>query len=176
VSAAAEHQSAQAATAKAAQALADLEARIDAGDGRVTSAQLAAAEADLALANRREAAANARAVVQAEELEAERAQAAIAKAEADYRAGADALRVAVGTALESLAGVLEAGDVHMRTTRANAAAVGAYGGTLNRHYAAPTTTELLDGLVVAARTAAGTPVDIPFPHLTLERVRDYLPA
>ncbi|MGH9089987.1 MAG: hypothetical protein ACRDZR_01185 [Acidimicrobiales bacterium] len=175
MSAAADYEAAQLATAQALQALAELEARVDAGDADVTGAQLADAQAEVTIAARREAAAGARAIEEAEAARAAQERAAAEKSDADFRTTAPALTEAIATALESLTAAVTAAETHAATWSRNTSAHRNLGGTPPRREV-PTTPDVLDGLALLAKAAVGQKHGVPYPRAALQPILPYLPA
>lgn len=186
-----ELQAAQAATAEATQQLADLLARADAGDTTVTGAEVAAAEAQITLANRRQAGAAARAEAETLARNAAQADAAIAKLVADYRITVKSVGQAVAAAHEALTKAVEVAAAHERATRANIVAARAHGPEALGHerfnsliqgsidgvgFAFPTPVQILDGLMVATALQAHLPVPFSFPQNVIQPIRKFLPA
>jgi hypothetical protein len=172
VSARDEHEKAQAAVAKAQADLADLHARIEAGDKKVVGSDLVAAQAEVDLAGRRATATAANALEeQAAEDEANRG-ARIAQAKGIHGVTSKQLASAIATARQSMAAVLIAAQHHAANTAANLSGI-------DRHEVylpTPKPEEVLLAVQVLAQQDAGQRVDYIDPHFALEPLLPFLPA
>ena len=179
VSAASDHQAAQAATASARDVLAALNARIDAGDASVTGADLRDAEAQVTVADRLEAGALVRAQEEQAAEETAAQQQAIADLTAGYERTSSEFSDAIEKALTSLTDLLAAAENHRTTTRNAFAAtrlqttggVPGYG-----HLLTPAPEEALDAVIELAYKRIGMRSASLFPHITIEPIKSFLPV
>ena len=173
MSAATEHSDAIAAVGAAKQVLATINAKLDAGDSKVTGADLVAAEASVTVAERLAAGAFARAEEeQAAEDEAQQA-ANVEKAQAEHAVTSKELTAAISAALGSLGTLLDVAQRHSAATAANMSAVGV--GT-RLSLPAPQPHKVLLGVEVLASQAAGIHVDLSHPHIAIEPLLPFIPA
>jgi hypothetical protein len=129
VTALAELQGAQSAVATAKTELESLNQRIEAGDTKVTGAELVAAEAAVTVADRIQTGAETRATAETDAAQAAAAEVAIEKMKREYTSSAGKLSDAVATAIAAIEAVVVAARTFEASAGANLSAAMSFGPT-----------------------------------------------